>query len=136
MTFGDKVKTLRSLKGWSQRDLTQHVGGVSVSAVSAWENGAIPAMDAALRTARALGVSLDFLADDTQDAPPSAEENPRHRQVLEIVERIGPDRVYWLLLDAGLDSSRPPGSAGIGAPAAGARVVQDSLSPRTKRTKP
>ncbi len=75
MTFDEKVTSLCEARGWNQSDLARAVGGVSKNTVSRWWNGAVrPFDDVALRLSRALGVTLDYLADDEMDEFPAASE--------------------------------------------------------------
>ena len=76
MTFGKKVTQIRLNKGWKQQDLARAIADVSPSTVSAWESkDAVPGLDLALKTARALGVSLDYLADESLDAEPEPSDS-------------------------------------------------------------
>jgi transcriptional regulator with XRE-family HTH domain len=110
MTFGQKILSLRNQRGWSQRDLAKEIGGVSGSSVSAWENGAVPAMDAAFRTARALSVPLDFLADDARESPTASGLTDAERQLRSLVDRFGAERLLWRLVEVGIG---PDSSGGV-----------------------
>lgn len=105
MTFSQKVLNLRDRRGWSQKDLAREITKVSGSAVSGWERGAIPAMDAAFRLARLFGLSLDDLADDTKDLPTErlpAEASDPMAQLMIMIERYGAARIYWRLMEVGM----------------------------------
>jgi transcriptional regulator with XRE-family HTH domain len=102
MTFAQKVVKLREAKGWKQSDLRRAIGDVSPTTVSNWESGAIPSMDVALKVARALGVSLDYLADDAQEHPPASGTTVPERQLASMIERYGAERVYWRLVEVGM----------------------------------
>jgi transcriptional regulator with XRE-family HTH domain len=73
MTFAEKLEQLRSVRGLSQSDLAA-AAGISQPRISEWkrEDSRGPSLPVALSIARALGVSLDYLADDAQDDPPAA----------------------------------------------------------------
>jgi transcriptional regulator with XRE-family HTH domain len=107
MTFGEKVLTLRKQKGWSQRDLVKAIGEAGPSTVSAWENGSTPAMDVALKVARALGVALDYLADDAQESPTASGLTDAERQLWAMAQRHGPERLLMRLEEVGVGSPSP-----------------------------
>ncbi len=59
-----------------------------------------PGLDNAYRLAKAVGVSLDFLADDTLDvepAPPSDKLSADERKILTIAQKIGSTEVVLIL---------------------------------------
>ncbi len=59
-----------------------------------------PGLDNAYRLAKAVGVSLDFLADDTLDvepAPPSDKLSPEERRIVSIAQKIGCAEVVTIL---------------------------------------
>jgi transcriptional regulator with XRE-family HTH domain len=71
MNFGRKIKHLLVEKDRRAQWLADKVG-VSKAAVSRWIAGLNdPPLSKAAEIARALGVSLDWLADDAQDYPPA-----------------------------------------------------------------
>lgn len=59
-------------RGWDQSELLKQSGQpVSPSTMSSyWAGRTKPSLDAALAFARALGLPLEYLADDDQDEPP------------------------------------------------------------------
>ena len=63
MSLGIRMKLWREKKGWGQRELARQAL-VHVSQISRLESGKRDKidLDAAVRLARALGVSLDYLA--------------------------------------------------------------------------
>jgi len=63
MTLGDRVQLWRAKKGWGLRELARH-SGVDVSLISRLESGdrQTISLDAAMKLARALGISLDYLS--------------------------------------------------------------------------
>lgn len=63
MALGDRVKVWREKKGWGLRDLAR-ASGVDVSLISRLESGERQSvsLDAAMKLARALGLSLDYLS--------------------------------------------------------------------------
>ncbi len=72
MRFEEKLRLQMSLRGMNQQRLAREAG-VSDSEVSRILNGkSQPGMENALRLARAVGVSLDYLADAAQEAGTSA----------------------------------------------------------------
>jgi len=67
MALADRVKKLRSERGWSQGELGERIGA-DPAQISRYENGHIaPSADAIIRLAEALEVSCDYLLVD--DAP-------------------------------------------------------------------
>lgn len=62
-SIGDRLRSARSAKGWSQQELAAHVG-VSVAVVSRWERGDTknPKSEHLTKAAEGLGVSLDWLS--------------------------------------------------------------------------
>jgi transcriptional regulator with XRE-family HTH domain len=122
MRFGQKILNLRTQRGLSQRDLAREIGGISGSSVGAWENGATPAMDAAFRAAQVLGVSLDFLADDSLDEPKEDGMTVAERQLLAMAQRHGAERLLLRLEEVGVGVSIPasskPGQADVLTPVA------------------
>lgn len=73
MTFVEKLEALRKVRGLSQSGIAA-AAGISQPRISEWkrEDSRGPTLPVALSIARALGVSLDYLADDAQDDPPAA----------------------------------------------------------------
>lgn len=61
-------------KGWDQSELLKQSGQpVSPSTMSSyWAGRTKPSLDAALAFCRALGLPLEYLADDAQDDPPAS----------------------------------------------------------------
>lgn len=90
MKFHAKLKTLCGRKNWNQADLCRALSGVvSESIVSDWFKAKRrPTMDVALMVAKALNVSLDYLADDNMDEP-VIDTNAEEAEILAIVRRLG-----------------------------------------------
>jgi transcriptional regulator with XRE-family HTH domain len=64
MALGERIKELRKEHGWSQAELGERVSTDS-QRISRYENGRItPSVDALVRLADALGVSIDYLVRD------------------------------------------------------------------------
>lgn len=63
MGLGERLHAWREKKGWGLRDLAR-ASGVDVSLISRLESGERQSvsLDAAMKLARALGLSLDYLA--------------------------------------------------------------------------
>ena len=67
-TIALRLKLLRQLFGLTQKELSEK-SGISVSTISKYENGIpVPKINVMLRLARSYGVSVDFLAGET-DCP-------------------------------------------------------------------
>ena len=69
MSLGGFIKRAREDKGWSQRDLSRH-SGVSISTVHNLEQGLVKTLrlETARLLARALGVSVDQMADAAKES--------------------------------------------------------------------
>ena len=66
MNLGNRITELRKQRGWSQNELSKHIG-VSREIVGRYErNDAVPSIDVAKRIANAFGVSLDYLVGDSE----------------------------------------------------------------------
>lgn len=66
MNFGEKVMTHRVKNNLTQAELANKIG-VTQYAISCYERGfKIPNFDTANRLAKALDISLDYLADDNK----------------------------------------------------------------------
>lgn len=67
--LNEKIRTLRSNRGWTQRDLAERMY-VSEDAVSSWERGInTPPLDMAKNLAEVFDTSLETLTDDTVCIP-------------------------------------------------------------------
>lgn len=108
MDFARKLAILCERKNWGQADLCKALGGAAKrSAVSNWFNGGSPpSLMVAKRVADVLGVSLDYLADDSQDEPPRAEElGEGERMILTLARDMGVDEARRRL--AKIPDARP-----------------------------
>jgi len=93
MPIGERIKQLRTETGWSQGELADKVG-TDARQVSRYENGRItPSLDAAMRLAEALNISLDHLVyDDIPRRPLHAPENILGDRLATITE-LDPDEL-------------------------------------------
>jgi transcriptional regulator with XRE-family HTH domain len=95
-----KLKNLMNGKGLNGQKLAR-LSEVSDSEISRILQGkSRPGLDNALRLAQALGVSLDYLADDKLDAePPEPADSlsPEERKILGIIQKIGYPQVVTIL---------------------------------------
>ncbi len=95
-----KLKNLMNTKGLNGQKLAR-LSQVSDSEISRILQGkSRPGLDNALRLARALGVSLDYLADDQLDAEPAEPADSLsfdERKVLGIIQKIGCPEVITIL---------------------------------------
>lgn len=83
MPLGERIKELRKEHGWSQGELAEHVGG-DARQISRYENGKItPSVDALVRIAEVLNISVDYLVID------NAPRRPLHVSDHGIAERLG-----------------------------------------------
>lgn len=96
----DKLLTEMTRQGLNGQRLAQR-SRVSDSEISRILSGqSTPGLENAFRLARAVGVSLDFLADDALETDPlraSDPLSPDERRVLDLSQRIGLSRAILLL---------------------------------------
>lgn len=121
MKYQQKLIRLCSKKGWDQADLMRAVRSASPDAkasrqtVSNWFSGRTkPDISTGLWVARTLGVSLDYLADDTLDEPPKPEGEltELQRRILWLVGQMGEKEALARLVAipgkfAGVTQARP-----------------------------
>ncbi len=92
MRFEEKLRKQMLLKGFNQQKLAK-LSQVSDSEVSRILGGkSQPGLENALRLARAVEVSLDYLSDDELDdepRPAAAEMDPNEREILDLAHQIG-----------------------------------------------
>jgi transcriptional regulator with XRE-family HTH domain len=85
MTFGQRLAQLRDARGWSQQELADR-SGVPYITIYRCERGVHqePRVSIAAKLARALGVSLDVLANtygqELQESPTPPPKRPRSRK--------------------------------------------------------
>lgn len=92
MRFAEKLNRRLAELGWNDSRLAAEAK-VSTSAVGKWTEGeSLPRLDFALRVANALGLSLDYLANDELDAPPKTSEaiSDSDRIILDLAKDWGP----------------------------------------------
>ena len=72
--LGEKIATRRKQLGWTQTDLARKIG-IASSRISEFENGIKTdcTLSTAKRLARALGCSIDYLADTWDEGEEPAE---------------------------------------------------------------
>ena len=104
MGYAEKLQKLCAMKGMDQSELAVQVG-ISKSSMSRIFSGAQePKLYLAYQLARALGVTLDYLVDDTLEADPSGQlvaVSDDELIVLKIVRRLGCDASIDRLLGIG-----------------------------------
>jgi transcriptional regulator with XRE-family HTH domain len=100
MELKTKLQTLMARKGLNGQKLAR-LSQVSDSEISRILQGkSRPGLDNALRLAKAVGVSLDFLADDEIEVEPAAPADPlspEERKILNIVPKVGPPEALTIL---------------------------------------
>jgi transcriptional regulator with XRE-family HTH domain len=115
MGYAEKLQQVCALKGLDQSTLAEAVG-LSRSSISRILSGSQePKLGVAWNLARVLGVSLDYLADDTQEADPGAawvRLSEDELTILKLVRRLGVeaamDRLLALPNDQGPRPSDSP----------------------------
>lgn len=107
MPLGQRIKALRTEAGLSQAELAEQVGG-DARQISRYENGRItPSVDALVRIAEALNVSLDHLVfDDIARRPLHSPENILGDRLASIAELNDDDRSSLLNVIDGLVTKR------------------------------
>lgn len=109
MRYAEKLWQKLVRTGFTQQRLAK-LSGVSDSEVSRiLNNRSQPGLENAFKLAKALGVSLDYLADDELDADPfenAPGHSPPEREVLDLMKQIEPRharRILEITLDLGVD---------------------------------
>jgi len=106
--IGERLKALRAERGWSQTELAEAIGS-DARQVSRYENGRItPSLDALVRIAETLDVTLDYLVIDTAGRRPLHAADAGLGDRLAHLDQLTPDDRTALLavLDALLTKSR------------------------------
>jgi len=94
MDIASKLNNLLSQKGLSQRDLAR-ILGESKDRINRWFTGTqVPDVKSALRLARVFGVSVEYLADDAIDDPPTLSRTMEELALLELARETGVDQVF------------------------------------------
>jgi transcriptional regulator with XRE-family HTH domain len=100
MKLQDKLQMLMARNNLNGQRLAR-LSFVSDSEISRILQGkSRPGLDNAFRLAKAVGVSLDFLADDTLDVEPTSPSDklsPEERKILSITQKIGCEEVVQIL---------------------------------------
>jgi transcriptional regulator with XRE-family HTH domain len=100
MELKDKLQMLMARQALNGQKLARS-SRVSDSEISRILQGkSRPGLDNAFRLARSVGVTLDYLADDSLDVePPRAEDHlsPEERRILALAQRIGCSQVITIL---------------------------------------
>lgn len=96
--FAEKLHKQMLVKGMNQQRLAK-TAGVSDSEVSRVLSGkSHPGLENAFRLARAVGLSLDFLADDEREEDPGFTGNEAEQRGVEtLVRTIGPFQALQIL---------------------------------------
>ncbi len=100
MRYAEKLYKQMLLKGLNQQKLAR-LSSVSDSEVSRILGGkSNPSLEYAHRLARTLGISLDYLADDSLNEDPSRETEPgsvQEQEILDLAEELGPRQARRIL---------------------------------------
>jgi transcriptional regulator with XRE-family HTH domain len=100
MKFHEKLGRLIQDKGWTRKHLLDSVGA-SQSTVDRWFRGdTLPDISQGAAIARALGVSLDYLADDDATEPSTLPPNTSTEMIAiaAIVQALGPEKALRRLI--------------------------------------
>lgn len=108
MPLGDRIRQLRTERGWSQDELASHVGS-DARGISRYETNKItPSLDTLIRIAQTFNISLDHLAvDDIPRRPLHTPENALGDRLTAIAELDPDDQGHLIsVLDAYLTKTR------------------------------
>ena len=103
LPLSERIRDLRTEAGLSQAELAERIGGSDARQISRYEHGRItPSLDAAVRLAEALDVSLDYLAiDGVPRRPLRVEDHGLAERLGQLAELDDEDRQSLLrVLDA------------------------------------
>jgi transcriptional regulator with XRE-family HTH domain len=110
MGYTDKLQRLCALRGLDQSALAGKVG-LSKSSISRILSGAQePKLRVAYDLAKALGVTLDYLVDETPEIGPNDQLvmlTEDEMTILKIVRRLGPDAAFNRLCHVVTPAPRP-----------------------------
>lgn len=98
MTFGERLSNLLELKGWSHAQLALR-SGLSrryISMIISGERNS-PSFEAATHIARALGISMEWLANEPENKPGSL--TPEEQYMLQLFRAIPSQDVRRMLLE-------------------------------------
>ena len=101
MGYPDKLRQLCVLKGLDQSELAAKVGLTKSSMSRILSGSQVPKLDKAQELSRALGVSLDYLADDELEIQPAGQWvviSEDEITVLKLIRRLGIDAALDRLL--------------------------------------
>lgn len=97
MTFGDKLKLIREIEGWSQDDLAKKLG-TSKQVISRYEKGqTTPKITVGIHYAKTLKVSADNLLDDEkelfekQQPSKTGELSNEDMQIMKLIFSLSPE---------------------------------------------
>lgn len=112
--FATKLNRLMTTRGLTQTELRDAIGRtVSHGTMSNWCSGrSLPRLDEALKLAQVLGVTVDFLADDTMEkpaTPPLVDVDERDVELLKIAKMIGHERALGRMLGLPVEGDFSPG---------------------------
>lgn len=121
MTFSSKLRGLLKERGWTQGNLAELLE-TSQSQVSDWmRDKTLPSIPSGLKLARILGVTMDFLFDDTIVELPKPELTSEERTLLAVIRRLGTEEVIVRLTTGAAGSGWVPAgpTQGSGKPPTG-----------------
>jgi transcriptional regulator with XRE-family HTH domain len=108
MTWREKLQRRRQRLRLSQAELGSAIG-LQQSRIGRWEAGAgMPTMEQGYRLARSLGVSYDFLMDESLDEIPPPPFTPDEAMILEMARTIGIGEAKRRLMAAPAVASATP----------------------------
>lgn len=96
MTFGERIISLRKKQKWSQDELAKKVG-TSAPIIGRYERNEIkPSIETAKNIADALGVTLDYLLGDSNNAVLDKELLKRLEDI-ESLTQDDKDKIYYFI---------------------------------------
>lgn len=97
--FRKKISIAMKVQGKSQKAIEKMTGGaISQNGMSNLLNGKLdPSFVQAAKIAEALGLSLEYLADDEMKTPPEKERSEVESEILRLANSLGHEETMWLL---------------------------------------
>ena len=90
MTFFERCESIAKQKNISLNELGRQVG-VSGAAINGWKNGSFPKVDVALKVAKVLGVSVEYLVTGDVLSAEETEFINLYRQIPKLYREITRD---------------------------------------------
>jgi transcriptional regulator with XRE-family HTH domain len=86
MNIGERIKSLRNKKGWTQKDLAQKVGLTYIQIGRYEKQKAMPSSDVLQKIAAVLDTTADFLMNGSTGD--QAHQNIKDKELLQLFEEV------------------------------------------------